>query len=169
MKKTIDVWFVQNGKGEVQITLPVHNLEDELRISRFDVSKDIKVSKVSELIEQFNYSDIQSAKDLNKLLTYINSTVEPLDTWTLFNALQEVFALDTLDTYTLLISDDFELFMEAFDMEELARYLVKENRLFTRKVYAELLNYLDYEAIANNLLTNAKFYQTTYGILWSKS
>lgn len=166
-KKTIRAWFQSKNGEEHEILLPETDLKVALKSKGIDVDSAI-TNRISESVVGYDYTDLKSALDLNMVLQYVNRSLEPNKLWDAFVAIQEVLGTDIIDTYHELLEGKFELFVDFIDMADLARYLVKEGRVFNRRIPEEALEFFDYQAIADNLSWNSDFYETTVGILWRK-
>jgi hypothetical protein len=163
--KTVTVWLKHldgDDDKEYAFVLPNPHLEEAFKEQNFTQNTD--VTKLSENVYLFGVRGLDNVIVLNEILKYIQRKGDD-QLWEAFIAIQESTGFDPIESYKVLVDEKYEFFLDFEDMASLAEFLVKERRVFTR-VPKDVIPFLDYEKIGDNLLHNGHYYLTTTGIMW---
>lgn len=157
--------------------LPFHTSgELKERIEKVYGDKALIVS-MSEHLAPFDFNDMSDLYVLNEVLLFIETRCklqnltadDAYKMWDTFVAIQEVTAFDVLETFRVFaLGDNVELFDELDEMGDVAKELVRQDRLFKKPVPTDVRPFLDYDKLGDSLLEGGEFYLTSKGILYLK-
>lgn len=111
-------------------------------------------------IQNLNFGEYENIEDLNEIAENLESLRDyELD---VFNAITQCFGVDYALEFNI---DDYNLYTDINDEEELGRYYIDEFYGYELDKLGNLSRYIDYEAFGRDIAINADGGFTDYGFI----